>query len=170
MEAAAEIRKKDDEVVIVFITNLSQYAIKGYAVGALDYVLKPINYFEFSQSLDKALMRTKKAAAEYITLRANRGLQKLSIAKIKYVESRDHTLIYHTFTGKIAVTGTLKNAEKSLGKSFFRCHSGYLVNLSCVDAIFSGSVIVSGEQIPLSRSRRESFKQAFSDYFNEVTK
>ena len=53
MSAAEEIRKKDSDVVIIFITNMPQYAIRGYAVEALDYVLKPVSYFAFSQRLSK---------------------------------------------------------------------------------------------------------------------
>ena len=60
MSAAEEIRKIDTEVVIIFITNMAQYAIRGYAVDALDYVLKPVSYFAFSQRLNRAISRMKK--------------------------------------------------------------------------------------------------------------
>lgn len=60
METARLVRLKDPEVVIIFITNMAQYAIQGYAVDALDYVLKPISYFAFSQRLDRAIRRMKK--------------------------------------------------------------------------------------------------------------
>ena len=59
MSAAEEIRKMDSEVVIIFITNMAQYAIRGYAVDALDYVLKPVSYFAFSQRLNRAIERMK---------------------------------------------------------------------------------------------------------------
>ena len=55
METARRIRALDADVVLIFITNMAQYAIKGYAVGALDYVLKPVPYFAFSQQLQKAV-------------------------------------------------------------------------------------------------------------------
>ena len=55
METAQRIRELDKDVVLIFITNMAQYAIKGYAVGALDYVLKPVPYFAFSQQLQKAV-------------------------------------------------------------------------------------------------------------------
>ena len=66
MSAAEEIRKIDTEVVIIFITNMAQYAIRGYAVDALDYVLKPVSYFAFSQRLNRAISRMKKAGNEII--------------------------------------------------------------------------------------------------------
>ena len=59
MDAAREIRKRDQRVLIIFITNMAQYAINGYEVGALDFVLKPIKYFSFSMKLEKALKSVK---------------------------------------------------------------------------------------------------------------
>lgn len=59
MMAAEHIRKIDPEVVIIFVTNLAQYAIQGYSVNALDYILKPLNYFSFSQRLTRCLRYVK---------------------------------------------------------------------------------------------------------------
>mgnify|MGYP001632116583 CR=1 FL=1 len=68
METARRIRERDGGVLIVFITNMAQYAIRGYAVGALDYVLKPVPYFAFSQQLQKALGQLKKRERHIIWL------------------------------------------------------------------------------------------------------
>ena len=59
METARRIRERDGGVLVVFITNMAQYAIRGHAVGALDYVLNPVPYFAFSQQLQKALGQLK---------------------------------------------------------------------------------------------------------------
>ena len=67
LRAAEEIRKADTEVVIIFITNMAQYAIRGYAVDALDYVLKPVSYFAFSQRLNRAISRMKKREQKVTT-------------------------------------------------------------------------------------------------------
>ena len=64
MTAAEEIRKLDQDVVIMFITNMANYAIRGYQVDALDYVLKPVSYFAFSQKLGRAIGKTERAWAE----------------------------------------------------------------------------------------------------------
>ena len=66
MTAAGYVREKDPEVVIVFVTNLAQYAIQGYSVNALDYILKPLNYFSFAQRLTRALRYVKKRENEYL--------------------------------------------------------------------------------------------------------
>ena len=71
MMAAEEIRKKDTEVIIIFITNSPQYAIKGYAVDALDYVLKPVSYYAFSQRLSRAIERAARRARHYLQINAH---------------------------------------------------------------------------------------------------
>ena len=82
MTAAGHIRKMDPEVVIVFVTNLAQYAIQGYSVNALDYILKPLNYFSFSQRLTRCLRYVKKREGGYITVAVKGGTLKLEIGDI----------------------------------------------------------------------------------------
>ena len=99
MSAAEEIRKVDTEVVIIFITNMAQYAIRGYAVDALDYVLKPVSYFAFSQRLNRAISRMKKREQKVITVNIKGGAVRINIANIYYIESQGHNLVLHTILG-----------------------------------------------------------------------
>ena len=99
MKAAEKIRELDKDVVIIFITNMPQYAIQGYKVNALDYMLKPISYFSFSESMGRALHRVKVQEKEFITIALKGGKKKLDIGQICYVEVQDHLLIYHTTEG-----------------------------------------------------------------------
>ena len=62
MTAAEEIRRVDSKVIIIFITYMAQYAIQGYKVGALDYILKPVSYFAFSKHIGDAIARVKNEA------------------------------------------------------------------------------------------------------------
>ena len=125
MGAAEEIRKTDESVTIIFITNMPQYAIKGYTVGALGYLLKPVSYFAFSQLLNKAIARSCIKVMEHITLRINRGIRKINLDDIKYIESYKYQLVYHTISGDLTTNGTMKNAELELkGKNFAKCNSG----------------------------------------------
>lgn len=73
METARRVRELDKDVIIVFITNMAQYAIGGYAVGALDYVLKPVPYFAFSQQLRKAEEQLRRRARHYLALPVEGG-------------------------------------------------------------------------------------------------
>ena len=76
MSAAEAIRKVDEEVTIIFITNMAQYAIRGYSVNALDYVLKPVSYFAFSQRLDRAVSRLRKKEKHYVVIKFRGGSKK----------------------------------------------------------------------------------------------
>ena len=109
MSAAEEIRKMDSEVVIIFITNMAQYAIRGYAVDALDYVLKPVSYFAFSQRLNRAIERMKKREEKVIMVNIKGGMVRINIANIYYIESQGHTLILHTILGDYETTGKMKD-------------------------------------------------------------
>ena len=108
LTAAEKIRVKDDEVVIIFITNTPQYAMKGYTVDALDYVLKPLSYFAFSQKIDRALTRLERRKKKYISISIKGGMKKLEIPGIHYVEVRDHDLIYHTDKGTFEKKGWMR--------------------------------------------------------------
>ena len=139
MSAAEEIRKADTEVVIIFITNMAQYAIRGYAVDALDYVLKPVSYFAFSQRLNRAISRMKKREQKVITVNIKGGAVRINIANIYYIESQGHNLVLHTILGDYESAGTMKEVEEKLqGLNFCRGNKGYLINLQHVDGIQDG--------------------------------
>ena len=171
MSAAEEIRKVDTEVVIMFITNMPQYAIRGYAVDALDYVLKPVSYFAFSQKLNRAISRMKKRETKTISISIKGGTVRLDISNITYVESQGHTLIFHTASANYETSGTMKEMEKELSRyDFFRGNKGYLINLAHVDSIKDGCAVVRGESLLLSRARKKEFMETLTRYWGEVMK
>ncbi len=163
MTTAEYLRRMDQEVVIIFITNLAQYAIRGYAVDALDYVLKPVNYFAFSQRLGRAISRIRRREGVSLVVATKGENRKILSSQLYYVESQGHTLIYHTRDGEFTATGTLKEVEEVLKDSgFSRCNKGYLVNLEYVDAVRDGAAIVNGEPLLISRGRKKEFTEALA--------
>ena len=119
MSAAEEIRKVDTEVVIIFITNMAQYAIRGYAVDALDYVLKPVSYFAFSQRLARAIGRMKRREQKLLTVNIKGGTVRLDVSNIYYIESQGHNLIFHTASGEYEAAGTMRDVEDRLASLDF---------------------------------------------------
>ncbi|WP_407272833.1 LytR/AlgR family response regulator transcription factor [Radiobacillus sp. PE A8.2] len=167
MSAAEEIRKIDTKVVIIFITNMAQYAIKGYAVDALDYVLKPITYFAFSERLNKAIHRLDKKEAKYLAVKVKSGYTRIVVSDIYYIESQGHKLMLMTKDGEIESSGAIKDIEKELNDDpFFRIHRGYLVNLAHVEAVKDQGAVVKGEELPISRARRKPLMEALVDQWN----
>ena len=165
MSAAEKIRSSDPEVVIIFITNMAQYAIKGYQVDALDYVLKPVSYAAFAFKLKKALAMVRRREGSDVVIHMAGGLRRMSADEIKYVEVVSHKLYLHTPDEVIAVPGTLRDMEAQLEeRHFVRCNKCYLVNLRHVRQVRQNTVDVGGEQLLISRTRKKEFLQALTDY------
>jgi DNA-binding LytR/AlgR family response regulator len=171
MTAAEKIREMDSQVVIIFITNTPQYAMKGYAVEALDYVLKPINYYSFSQRIDRAISRMDKRKEKYLSISGKGSVCKISLSKLLYVEVQDHNLFYHTTDGVFSQRGTMKEVEMALeNEPFFRCNKCYLVNLEHVERFEGTNVIVGEDEVQVSRTRKKEILEALNKYMNEVSK
>lgn len=121
MTAAEMIRKRDPEVLIIFITNRSDYAVRGYEVDALDYVVKPVEYFSFSQKLDRAVARRGRSRDYHIMVHADGGLYKLSASQILFVESERHNVHFYMTTGKLTSRMNMHEVEDLLrGFGFYR--------------------------------------------------
>ena len=165
MDAAERIRTVDPDVVLVFVTNMAQYAIKGYAVGALDYVLKPVPYFAFSQQLQKAVNQLAKRTRHYLAVPVDGGMRRLDAATIYYIESEGHRVHFYTEDGDFSAPGALKALEEKLtGRLFARCNSGYLVNLAQVSGVQQNTVQVGPHELQISRPKRRAFLAALADY------
>ncbi len=169
MTAARKIRELDEKVVIIFVTNLIEYAPKGYEVGAMYYILKPINYFDFSQKLKRALQKVEKKDQVYAVIPTGEGVQKINISQIYYIESQSHNVLFKTAEGNISTRSSLKDLENTMGKyGFFRCGKGFMVNLRYVDGISGGNCIVREEKIPVSRSKKKEFMHELTNYVSAL--
>lgn len=165
MTAAEEIRKLDQDVIIMFITNMTNYAIRGYQVDALDYVLKPVSYFAFSQKLGRAISKMKNKSTKTISIEMQSGVKKLDIDNVFYIESEGHNLNFYTSRGEFSIRGKLKDFEEQLAPyNFFRSNKGYLVNLKYVDGVENGSCLIAGKQLLISRARKNDFMTALTEY------
>lgn len=166
MELAKWLRERDEVVTLVFITSLAQYALEGYKVDALDFILKPVNYYTFSSMMLKAVRRVKKSRGKEVVLHTMSGIQRINSAQVYYVEVERHHLLYHTEDGVIDVWGSLSEAEKILPQDcFVRCNSCYLVNLKYASAIENGMVVVGEDRLAISRAKKKEFMQRMSSYW-----
>ena len=163
--AAERIRAVDPDVVLVFVTNMAQYAIRGYEVDALDFVLKPVSYYQFSTKLERALQRIQRRRGGQIALQVGGGVQLLNTDDILYLETRDRLLHYHTAADTWSVRGSLQKAEKELAPYHFaRCNQCYLVNLRHVTGVQNDFVQIGKEQLEISRRQRVAFLAAVAAY------
>lgn len=162
MSAAQRIRDVDPDVELIFITNMPQYAIQGYKVNALDYLLKPVSYFSFSETMNKALKRIGTSEKKYVVVATKSGKMKLDISSICYVEVLDHLLLYHTVDGAYEARGTLKDTLSQLDERFFSCSRSYVVNLDHVEHYRGNDLTVHGDVLAMSRGRRNAFLDALN--------
>ena len=171
MRTAEKIRTLDEDVIFIFITSTVQFAVQGYTVDALGYVLKPVPYLAFSQILGKAArLIQKKQNKCYLTLDVDGCQMKLDTAWIYYIESQKHDVLVHTEKGDYRTAGPLKRMEELLmTQGFAKCHNAYLVNLRHIMALMPGTVRLSdGTELAVSRARKKSFLDLFTDYVGGI--
>lgn len=166
---AHKIREIDTDVLIIFVTKMAQYAMAGYEVSALDYVLKPVNYYAFSMKLRKVQNLLQTRHQHFLVVHGNGFIRKIEVGIIRYIEVLGHTLTYHTPQGVISSTGSRsiqKLEEELIPNGFARCNQCYLVNLKHVQSVEKDNVILQdGECLSVSRNRRKAFMQALLTYW-----
>lgn len=170
MTAAEKIRQMDTNVIIMFITNMTEYAVRGYEVDALDYVIKPIEYFAFSRKLDRAFSRIKSKKHNFISIPTESGMKKLDLDDVLYIEIQDHTLYYHTDNEcvKARGRGVMRNVEQiMLPYGFFRNNNCYLVNLRHVESVEDNVCFVGNKNLQISRAKKKAFMDAMVQYISE---
>lgn len=165
MEAANRIREKDSNVMLIFITNLAQYAIQGYGVEARGFLLKPVKYIAFEQQLNKCIHEIGKKSMEYLSVKYAGGMKKYPLPEIYYMESDGHYIDIHLESEVDRVLCSIKEMEEKLkGKSFYRCNSGIIVNLAHVEKVQKNDVVIHGEVLSISRARKKEFMEALTNY------
>lgn len=165
MEAAKRLRERDDCVQIIFVTNMAQYAVNGYEVRAMDFIVKPVEYSSFYMKMKRVMRYIHGNAAKQISVKKDKTLLRFELRKLYYVEVRGHNLEYHTENGVIEVRGKLSELEEKLkGEHFARCNNCYLVNLACVKAVRGLFITVGEDELRMSRSKRNAFLGSLTDY------
>lgn len=165
MKTAEMLRALDESVYLIFVTNLSHYAIRGYSVNALDFVLKPVSYLMLKQILQRVEKLLEKRTQRFITLPTDHGMARVDTALIDYIETEGRFLLVHTDKGVYRLRDTMKNMENQLCEfGFYRCNNCYLVNLARIECIDNKSTIVNGKALSVSRPRHKGFMDALTAY------
>lgn len=168
LDTIRKIRQLDNDVIVIFVTNMAQYAVKGYEVRAFDFIVKPVTYYNFSVKLENVLHCFEKKKDSEIWISNKEGKLKLKVSSIYYIEVVQHMCFYHTSNGNFKATGSLKNIEDTLEKmNFALCNRCYLVNLKYVTSVKKGIVVVNNEELIISRSKQAEFMKRLNDYLAE---
>lgn len=165
MATAERLRRVDQSVTLVFVTNLARYAAKGYAVDAIDFLLKPVSYTSFTVTIQRALLRCRHNHQPDLLINLPDGVYRIAASRIKYIEVTNHTLVYHTTEGILSSSGNLKDVEERLpAGQFIRCNRCYLVNLAFVRAVRGYQLVLDMDVLQISRPKRTAVLEALNNY------
>lgn len=167
INTARQVRELDDSVTILFITNMAQYAVNAFEVEAADYIIKPVEYYDFAMKFRRAVKRAARRSSRDLTLDTVDGIRRVRIPDIIYVEVLDHYLTYHMKEAgggpaRLQVRGNIGEHEALLTPySFCRVHKSFLVNLAHVDVIRTGEVVLDGITVPVGRRYKNALMESY---------
>ena len=163
---------------VIFTTAYNQYALDGFRVDALDYLLKPFGYEEFLRAALKAkayfelkhagnapVLAAPPPAEDHIYLKVEYQLVRVALADVQYVEGlKDYVKVHLAGVARplLALTSLRGLEEKLPAGQFLRIHRSYIVGLAHVRAVGRGTVELAGHTLPVSDGYREAFDQFFS--------
>ncbi|MBR1812432.1 MAG: response regulator transcription factor [Lachnospiraceae bacterium] len=169
MDLARWIREKDTGIIIIFITHLAQYAIDGYAVSALDYVLKPIEYPSFALKLKRAYIRIRNNRQEFITVKNGANMERINTNDLQYIEIYKHHIRYVLTDSIVESYGILSKVEETLPKKgFYRCSSSFIINFRHVERMDNMNIYIGKTSIPVSRAKKKELMSEYHRYYSDL--
>lgn len=164
-EIAEQLRADGDRTMLVFVTNLIQYAVKGYRVEAAEFLVKPLNEYDFDATMTRLVKRLEYRHGPSLTIQSEGRLVRLPIQEITYIEVRDRRLVYHTADHEYATWESIRTVEARLPKEeFIRCHGSFLVQLGQIQSCDNELVLRDGTKIPVSRVNKSEVKKQLIAY------
>ena len=165
MDTAKALRQADPAVLLIFVTNMAQFAISGYEVDALDFILKPINRYSFAIKMKRALSRIPQKTEDYISVRSEGETRSVRISSIRWIDVKGHYVVYHTADGDLTEYTTLKEACARVNRSAFAwINRSCLVNMRCVSAVSRDTVTIGEARLDISRPQKKAFLAEMSNY------
>ena len=169
MDTTREIRVFDQRVEIIFMTSLLDFIQEGYEVKAYRYILKPINENKVLKHILPCINELLQKKSSYLTVNVKNSVHRIEIDSIIYIETQRTNIIIYTSENQYTIRMSLSQIEKSLnGYGFFRCHNSYLIHLKFVESIENHSVILKGQEIPISKYRVKGLKIAMTHALGDI--
>ncbi|MDE6018571.1 MAG: LytTR family DNA-binding domain-containing protein [Muribaculaceae bacterium] len=156
---------------IIFVTAYDKYALQGFKVNALDYLLKPVSYSDFLKSVSRALewksmseayaanVNHDKSSPRMITIKVKNQLVQMRLDSIEYVEAKnDKVIIFRKDNEPLPSLMTLKEIEDLLpSDTFMRVHRSFIVNIPLVEIVERNRIVFGKTYVPISENKREEF-------------
>lgn len=145
-------------IPVVFITAYQEYALEGYQLDVIDYLLKPVTYSRFLEAINKVWSFHSRAERkeEEVWVKTGSKLEKVILDDIFYIQSMQNYVRIHSSRKTYTIHMPLKEmAEKLPGDTFIQCHKSYIINMTRVDRIEGHTIYIDKEAIPVSRNLKE---------------
>ena len=161
------IKSLSSPPMVIFTTAYKDYAVEGFELEAIDYLIKPFPMERFLKAVNKAferleLLRGEKLEAKqsYLTIKADHKLYKVQYTDIRYIEGMREYVSFYVPSGRITALMSLKNLEEILpSDTFIRCHKSFIINKNLVETLEGSSLTIQGKSIPIGQSYKEKVVQ-----------
>lgn len=174
MQTARELRNKNRNMILIFVTALSEYVYEAFDVNAFHYLVKPFNDEKLREVLNKALQHCKdipsdKLIPPRVILVKRGGLStKVPLSDIIYAEVFNRKIMLHTINGDIEYYGKLTDLSEQTGMDFYRTHRAYLVNLQYVEKYNADTVWLKTDTVPVSKKQFAGFVRQYMQYISRT--
>jgi len=152
-----------EKPAVIFTTAYPNYAVEGFEVNAVDYLVKPFGFDRFYVAVEKVLnlvSKSSKEAIEFITVKVDKKLFKIQLSNIRYIESIGDYAKIHTNNKVLITSDTLKKFVEILPQQqFVRIHKSYIISLDSLDYVEGNQVCIGDVKIPVGKAYRDSLKK-----------
>lgn len=146
--------------LIILTTAFSEYAVQGFELDVVDYLLKPYSFERFLKSISKIqrIANNNKPIIhhQYLFVRNKSAIQKIVINDILYIEAKGDFVLICTNTQRAIANTSLQNILATLGGQFIRCHKSYIINIEAIEKIIGNQLIIHEKQLPIGRTYKDS--------------
>ena len=171
MDTARELRKKDKDVILIFVTAVEEYVFQAFDVGAFHYILKPIDDAKFIGVLHKAVdelgSKSKNVNEEeerYLLINSGGVHTKVIFDDIVYAEVFNRKIVIHKLDDTIEYYGKMSDLESLAGDSFFRPHRAYLINFKYVEKYDASTVYLENGSVLMAKQNYPEFVKRYMKY------
>lgn len=171
METAREVRKKDKNIVIIFVTAIEEYVFQAFDVGAFHYIVKPIDGAKFASVLHRAIEEccsrskdVKEPEESYVVINNSGVHTKVVLDEIIYAEVFNRKVVIHKLNETIEYYGKLSDLESVAGDSFFRPHRAYLINFKYVEKYDATTIYLEKGKVLMAKQNYSEFVKKYMKY------
>jgi len=165
------LKNLDRKPITILVTAYQEYALKGFELDVIDYLLKPVSFDRFKKSIDKALEyhrfqhapQAKEPLRDYFFLKSDTRIVKLIFSEISMIEAQREYVKVITPSKKIMSLISMNKIAELLPSDFVRIHRSYIVNLRHVDEVQGNMVQIGKEFYPISKNFRDAFYQKLEE-------